>query len=91
MTKLMGKIDDLFAQAAEAEYGGSMIEHREISPASTASYGIVEQNVIATPGVPHAEAGDIQAAKSRVKGHGEQAVLPDDCQFGDNELCYVES
>lgn len=43
------------------------------------------------PEVPHAEPGDFQAIKSSVKGHGEQTVLPDDCQFGDNDLCYVDA
>lgn len=42
------------------------------------------------PEAPHAEPGALQAAKDRVLGHGEQRVLPDDCQFGDNEVCNVE-
>jgi hypothetical protein len=41
--------------------------------------------------VPHAEPGAFQSVKSTIKGHGEQTVLPDDCEFGDNDLCYVES
>ncbi len=44
-----------------------------------------------TPEIPHAEVGAIQAIKSTIKGHGEQTILPDDCQFGDNDLCSVES
>jgi len=43
------------------------------------------------PEAPHAEPGMLQAAKGRIQGHGEQTVVPDDCQFGDNELCYVET
>jgi hypothetical protein len=39
----------------------------------------------------HAEPGAFQAIKSDVKGHGEQTILPDDCEFGDNDLCYVDS
>jgi hypothetical protein len=39
----------------------------------------------------HAEPGALQAVKSAVKGHGEQTILPDDCEFGDNDLCYVDS
>jgi len=45
----------------------------------------------ALPEVPHAEPGAFQAIKKKVKGHGEQTVLPDDCQFGDNDLCYVDA
>jgi len=44
-----------------------------------------------TPEILHAEGAAIQSIKARIKGHGEQTVLPDDCQFGDNDLCYVES
>ncbi len=41
--------------------------------------------------IPHAKEGELQAVKATPKGHGEQTILPDDCQFGDNDLCYVES
>ena len=41
--------------------------------------------------IPHAEQGAIQGIKSKIIGHGEQTVVPDDCQFGDNDLCFVES
>jgi len=43
------------------------------------------------PEILHAEQGALQAIKIRVKGHGEQTILPDDCQYGDNDLCSVES
>lgn len=43
------------------------------------------------PSFAHAEPGDFDIAKTRVQGHGEQMVIPDDCQFGDNDLCYVET
>ena len=43
------------------------------------------------PEIPHAEQGALQEIKSSLRGHGEQLVLPDDCQFGDNDLCFVES
>ncbi len=45
----------------------------------------------AVPEVQHAEPGALQAARARVLGHGEQRVVPDDCQFGDNDLCFVEA
>lgn len=41
--------------------------------------------------VPHPEPGELQIAKDRVRGHGEQRIVPDDCQFGDNDMCYVEA
>lgn len=42
------------------------------------------------PDVPHADANVFQAIKAMPKGHGEQTVLPDDCQFGDNEQCNAD-
>jgi hypothetical protein len=42
------------------------------------------------PQPPHPEPGSLQVAKDRVLGHGEQRVVPDDCQFGDNDLCNVD-
>ena len=44
----------------------------------------------AVPEAPHAAPGTLQAVKKAIKGHGEQTVLPDDCQFGDNDMADVE-
>jgi len=41
--------------------------------------------------IPHANPGELEAIKNNILGHGEQTVLPDDCKFGDNDLCYVEA
>ena len=46
---------------------------------------------VTLPEMPRPDTGAIEAAKDRVLGHGEQLVLPDDCQFGDNDLCNVEA
>ena len=43
------------------------------------------------PDAPHPDPGALQLAKGRVLGHGEQRVVPDDCQFGDNDLCNPET
>ncbi len=50
--------------------------------------GLIES---AAPEIPHAAPGELQAVKKTAKGHGEQTVLPDDCQFGDNDLCYADA
>jgi hypothetical protein len=53
-----------------------------------------EEKLTASPPVPeiaHAEPGSFQKIKTAIKGHGEQVVLPDDCQYGDNDLCYVDA
>ena len=52
-----------------------------------------EQKVIAeaVPEVPHAAPGEFERIKKTPRGHGEQRVLPDDCQFGDNDQCSVDA
>lgn len=45
----------------------------------------------AVPEIKHAEPGAFERIKKMTRGHGEQTVLPDDCQFGDNDLCYVDA
>ncbi len=51
---------------------------------------IVAQEAPALAEEQRPEPGALQAAKARVGGHGEQQVVPDDCQFGDNDLCNPE-
>jgi hypothetical protein len=43
------------------------------------------------PTIAQADTEAFSAIKTLIKGHGEQQVLPDDCQFGDNDLCFVEA
>jgi hypothetical protein len=45
----------------------------------------------ALPEVAHAAPGAFERVKRLPHGHGDQRVLPDDCQFGDNDLCYVDA
>lgn len=45
----------------------------------------------AIPEVRHSEPREFERIKKLTRGHGEQTVLPDDCQFGDNDLCYVDA
>ncbi len=42
------------------------------------------------PTIVHGDPGEFQAVKMTAKGHGEQTILPDDCQFADNEMCDLE-
>jgi len=53
--------------------------------------GRAGEKVPVFPGIVHPEPGSLQAIKGAILGHGEQAVLPDDCQFGDNDLCDVDA
>jgi len=45
-----------------------------------------QEMVAAVPKVPHPEPGALETIKKAVKGHGEQTILPDDSQFGDNDM-----
>ena len=45
----------------------------------------------AFPEVTHAEPTAFERIKKLTRRHGEQTVLPDDCQFGDNDLCSVDA
>ncbi|HSB33609.1 MAG TPA: hypothetical protein VLG39_04055 [Nitrospirota bacterium] len=83
MKKFFRKLDDFLAKAGEAEYIGTDIPSEE-----SGEYTVT---MVSGMAVPHAEPGELQAIKSSVKGHGEQTVLPDDCEFGDNDLCYVDA
>lgn len=84
MKWLMGKIEALFKRAAMTEPNGPETIVDEIPEAP--------RTIVAEPAeIPHAEPGAFQTVKAMVKGHGEQTVLPDDCQFGDNDLCYVDA
>jgi hypothetical protein len=47
--------------------------------------------VEALPEVAHAAPGAFERIKGHPHGHGDQRVLPDDCQFCDNDLCYVDA
>jgi hypothetical protein len=72
----------------------AMLAHPDVEGIESVSYegeeisGLTEKAVAE---ISHAEPGALQAVKSAVKGHGEQTILPDDCEFGDNDLCYVDS
>jgi hypothetical protein len=83
MKKFSQKLDELFACAGEAEYIGIDVPSEE----AEANFVAMESGVT----VPHAETGAFQAIKSSVMGHGEQTVQPDDCEFGDNDLCSVDA
>ena len=83
MKKFSQKLDELFACAGEAEYIGIDV------PSEDAEADFISREPDMQ--VPHAETGAFQALESSVEGHSEQAVKPDDCDFGDNDLCSVDA
>jgi len=53
---------------------------------ATASVPEIEES-----GISYAAPGVFHTINDAIKGNGEQTVFPDDCGFGDNDLCYGES
>ena len=47
--------------------------------------------VEAVPEIAHAAPGAFERIKKHPHGHGDQRVIPDDCQFGDNDQCSVDA
>lgn len=82
MKTLWANMKDLWDTLVESDFENIETPKEELETA----YGAVISDI-----VPHAEPGAFQAVKSKAAGHGEQTVLPDDCEFGDNDLCYVET
>jgi len=74
-----------FALTASPPYVDSIETLKdELEPMERALAGVTNE-------IPHAEPGAFQTIKSAIKGNGEQTVLPDGCEFGDNDLCAVET
>jgi hypothetical protein len=77
------KMVDLLASAGEAEYIGT-----DIPSEKTGEYFFPLESEMTGP---YAEPDAFQKIKSAIKGRREQPVEPDDCGFGDNDLCYVNT
>jgi len=45
----------------------------------------------AVPEVRHSEPRAFERIRKLTRGHGEQTVLPDECQFGDSDQCFVDA
>jgi hypothetical protein len=84
MKNVWGKIRKSGVAASPPYFDGIETLTDELEPTGGTLASVMDE-------IPHAEPGAFQAIKSAVKGHGEQTVLPDDCEFGDNDLCYVET
>jgi len=81
MKRIVRKIKELWA--------ASIFESAEtLKDEMDTAAGVTER----MPGeIAHAEPGSFEAIKSAVLGHGEQTILPDDYEFPDNDLCFVEA
>jgi hypothetical protein len=85
MKTLVRRMETLFARMAQAEDP----EGEAIPDEMAETTGKEAPRYPAVSAPP--DAAEFQAVKSAVGGHGEQAILPDECQFGDNDLCSAEA
>jgi hypothetical protein len=86
MKRLMNKITDMLADAALLEMGVHAAS--PVTKAGTVRESL-EENLIE---VAFAEAGDFDDIHGDIlkKHRVEQDIAhPDDCQYGDNDLCFV--
>ena len=51
----------------------------------------VEENLVEVAFAEAADYEDIHKALAAEKRETERLVRPDDCQYGDNDLCYTEA
>lgn len=98
MNKLFKKITDMLAERAQAEiegYGAS----RKVKPAEQyITHGFskaspVEQELMV---VAYAEAADFETARRILHEmdhlpREREVAVPDDCQYGDNDLCSAQA
>jgi len=87
MKKLMQTMTDLLADAALFEMGveGTVApKHPRNLDAET-----LEENLIEVAYAEAADFDDIHDAILREHRIPENSVHPDDCQYGDNDLCFV--
>ncbi len=86
MKKLMKKISDMMADAALLEMGvpaGMPVEKKELVRET------LEENFIQ---IAFAEAGEYDQIHKAILREHEPALdiaRPDDCQYGDNDICIV--
>jgi hypothetical protein len=83
MKRILRKIKELWSTSI-FESAETLKDEME----TTTGTGITE---LGSGEIAHAEPGAFEAVKSAVLGHGEQTILPDDYEFPDNDLCFVEA
>lgn len=87
MKKLLIKIKDALANAALLEMGVSPDSGRPREKQSLKES--LEENLVE---IAYAEAADydqIHEAIRREHGKGQEQTRPDDCQYGDNDICFA--
>lgn len=89
MKKLFGKIEKMLADAALFEMG-IPAGFAPAAPRRTLAEAI-EENLVEIAYAEAADYDDIHEALLREHEGSGSVVHPDDCQYGDNDLCYVNA
>ncbi len=89
MRRFLEKVEDLLAAIALAETEGTktvrdIMEHSRID-----RLGRIKVNIFNA--ITYAEAGDFETAQEFLAEQELHPLMPDECQFGDNDACYVEA
>lgn len=86
MKKLWNKTTDMLADAALLEMGVPAITpvvNRKVD------HETLKENLIEVAFAEAADYDDIHKAILREHNSGRDIAHPDDCQYGDNDLCFV--
>ncbi len=83
------KVTDMLAASAFAELGAFEAAHEILAAyGGTERSGEWEKDLTA---ITFAESREFDTAKEILSEHQEYPTGPDDCQYGDNDLCYSQA
>lgn len=87
MKRLLNNITDLLADAALLEMGVPVVTPAEKRGAVRET---LEENLIEAAFAEAGDYDDIHEAILRERRMKQDIVHPDECQYGDNELCFAQ-
>jgi len=85
MKRFFRNIEETLADAALLEMGVEVAAVRSIDPARES----LEENLIEVAFAEEADYDDIHEAILQEHIEARDIAHPDDCQYGDNDLCFV--
>jgi len=89
---LFERVEKQLAASALAELG--VTDSLELAVRKTPAHTFaesVEENLVEVAFAEAADYEDIHKALAAEKREAERLIKPDDCQYGDNDLCYTEA
>jgi len=89
---LFERVEERLAASALAEFG--VTDSLELAVRRTPVHTFaesVEENLVEVAFAEAADYEDIHRALAAEKREAERLIKPDDCQYGDNDLCYADA